>query len=147
MRSCNHSLQGQFSGINQTDFVEKTNLEVSTSHNEHEIIYVIQNKRANLSSISRSGSPNKSKHKKKHDRKPSRIPVRKLVNMMYKNRMRRCRMKALVKWLIPTSSAWHNLLSTRYRKYICHRQIKEWQFWKCPCCAREVCKAVNKKFS
>ena len=45
------------SGINLIDFVEKTNLRVSTSHNEREKIHVNQSKRANVSSILRSRSP------------------------------------------------------------------------------------------
>ena len=133
------------SGINLIDFVEKTDLRVSTRHNEREKNHVNQNKRANLSSISRSRSPNKSKHDKKRDREPSGVPVKKLVNMMFKNRTCRCKIEALVNRLIPKSSAWHNLLSTRYRKNIFHKQIKEWQFWNSPCCARKVCKAVSKK--
>ena len=73
-------------------------------------------------------------HIRKRDREPSRIPVKKLVNLMRKNRKRRCKIKILIKRLIPKSSAWHNLLSTQYRKNAFRRQTNEWRFWKCPCC-------------
>ena len=73
-------------------------------------------------------------HVRKRDREPSRIPVKKLVNLMRKNRKRRYKIELLIKRLIPKSSAWHNLLSTQYRKNAFHRQTNEWRFWKCPCC-------------
>ena len=55
---------------------------------------------------------------------------------MRKNRKRRCKIKVLIKRLIPKSSAWHNLLSTQYRKNAFRRQTNEWRFWKCPCCTK-----------
>ncbi len=55
-------------------------------------------------------------HIRKRDREPSRIPIKKLINLMSKNKKLRRKIKISIKRLIPKSSAWHNLLSTRYRK-------------------------------
>ena len=53
-------------------------------------------------------------------------------------------MEVLIKRLVPKSSTWHKLLSTRYRKDILLKQRNEWQFWKCPCSSRQMHKVLNK---
>ena len=63
---------------------------------------------------------------------------------MFKNKKRRCKIKVLIKRLVPKSSTWHKLLSTRYRKDILLKQRNEWQFWKCPCSSRQMHKVLNK---
>ena len=57
-------------------------------------------------------------HVNTRDREPSRIPMKKLVHSMSKNKKRRHQIKSFIKRLIPKSSALHDLLSTRYRKYV-----------------------------
>ena len=71
-------------------------------------------------------------HVNTRDREPSRIPMKKLVHSMGKNKKRRRKIKSFIKRLIPKSSALHNLLSTRYRKYVSEKlaNINMWQFCK-----------------
>ena len=57
-------------------------------------------------------------HVNTRDCEPSRIPMKKLVHSMGKNKKRRLKIKSCIKRLIPKSSALHDLLSTRYRKYV-----------------------------
>ena len=92
-----------------------------------------------------SRSPNRdSVHIRKRDREPSRIPIKKLINLMSKNKKLRRKIKISIKRLIPKSSAWHNLLSTRYRKNMFERQTNGWLVWKCPCCTRKIHKPTKK---
>jgi endonuclease/exonuclease/phosphatase (EEP) superfamily protein YafD len=63
---------------------------------------------------------------KDRHREASRIPVKKIVNLMRKNKKRRRRLKLLIKHPIPISSFWHNLLSITFRKYVFQRQINTW---------------------
>jgi hypothetical protein len=81
---------------------------------------------------SRSQCIRHSKYARKRDREPSRIPMKKFVHLMTKNKTRRRRIKSLIKQFIPKSSCWHNLLSTRYRKYVIHKPTNTnmWQFRK-----------------
>ncbi len=67
---------------------------------------------------------------KRRDREPSRIPMKKLVYLMSKNKTRRRRIKSLIRRFIPKSSSWHNLLSTRYRKYMIQKPTNTnmWRF-------------------
>ena len=69
-----------------------------------------------------------------------RTPMRKLVNLMSKNKKRRHKIKKLIRQLVPRSSSLHNLLSTRYRKDVSHKQtnVNVWQF-RNPCRARCKC--------
>ena len=83
-------------------------------------------------------------HIRKRDREPSRIPIKKLINLMSKNKKLRRKIKMSIKRLIPESSAWHNLLSTRYRKNVFDRQTNEWRVWKCPCRTRKTHKPTQK---
>ena len=88
-------------------------------------------------------------HVNKRDREPSRIPMKKLVHSMSKNKKRRHKIKSSIRRLIPKSSALHNLLSTRYRKYFSQKltNINMWQFWK-PCRAskmQKVQKSIKKE--
>ena len=93
----------------------------------------------------RSRSRNRdSVHIRKRDREPSRIPIKKLLNLMSKNKKLRRKIKISIKRLIPESSAWHNLLSTRYRKNMFERQTNGWLVWKCPCRTRKVHKRTKK---
>ncbi len=89
----------------------------------------------------------KSVHIRKRDREPSRIPIKKLINLMNKNKKLRRKIKMSIKRLIPESSAWHNLLSTRYRKNVFERQTNEWRVWKCPCRTRKMYKPTKKHSS
>ena len=57
---------------------------------------------------------------------------------MSKNKKLRREIKISIKRLIPKSSAWHNLLSTRYRKNMFERQTNGWLVWKCPCRTRKI---------
>ena len=68
----------------------------------------------------------------RRDCEPSRIPVRKLVYLMSKNKTKRRKIKSLIRRFIPKSSSWHNLLSTRYRKYVIQKPTNTniWQFRK-----------------
>ena len=68
----------------------------------------------NSFSRSRSRSKHFITHVKSRDREPSRIPVKKLVNLMNKNRKSRRVIKRFIKQCIPKSSCFQNLLSTRY---------------------------------
>ena len=56
---------------------------------------------------------------------------------MFKNKNHRCKMKILIKQSVPQSSAWHNFLSTEYRKIVFCRQVNECRFWKSPCYTRK----------
>ncbi len=71
-------------------------------------------------------------HAKRRDRELSRIPMKKLVYLMSKNKTRRRRIKSFIRQFIPESSSWHNLLSTRYRKYVIQKPTNTnmWQFRK-----------------
>jgi hypothetical protein len=124
----------KFSEINQSIYIEPRNIINNETRQavttEYEVLHA-----SSCDYFSRSRLRTKSLiHVRKRDREPSRIPVKKLVNLMRKNRKRRYKIKLLIKRLIPKSSAWHNLLSTQYRKNAFHRQTNEWRFWKCPCC-------------
>ena len=79
-------------------------------------------------------------HVNRRDREPSRIPMKKLVHSMNK-----VKIKSFIKRLIPKSSALHNLLSTRYRKYFSQKltNINMWQFWK-PGRASKMQKCIKK---
>ena len=63
---------------------------------------------------------------------------------MSKNKKLRRKIKMSIKRLIPESSAWHNLLSTRYRKNVFDRQTNEWRVWKYPCRTRKTHKLTKK---
>ncbi len=69
-------------------------------------------------------------HIRKRDREPSRIPMKKLVYLMSKNKTKRRKIKSLIKQLIPKSSSWHNLLSTRYRKCV-FQKLANTNMWQC----------------
>ena len=85
--------------------------------NEHELSHVRQIKYSRPSgNFGRSRSETKGSIYAKRDREPSRIPITKIVHLMAKNKSRRRKIKMFIKTLIPKSSAWHNLLSTLYRK-------------------------------
>ena len=104
---------------------------------ENEILHTEHNyteKQSRTSVGRRSRSRNRDLvHIRKRDREPSRIAIKKLINLMSKNKKLRRKIKMSIKRLIPESSAWHNLLSTRYRKNVFDRQTNEWRVWKCPC--------------
>ena len=85
-------------------------------------------------------------HVNKRDREPSRIPMKKLVHSMSRNKKRRHKIKSFIRRLIPKSSALHNLLSTRYRKYVSEKlaNINMWQFCKL-CRASKMQKYIKGK--
>ena len=85
-------------------------------------------------------------HVNKRDRELSRIPIKKLVHSMSKNKKRRHKIKSFIRQLIPKSSALHNLLSTRYRKYVSEKlaNINMWQFCKL-CRASKMQKFIKRK--
>ena len=85
-------------------------------------------------------------HVNKRDREPSRIPMKKLVHSMSRNEKRRHKIKSFIGRLIPKSSALHNLLSTRYRKYVSEKvaNINMWQFCKL-CRASKMQKCIKRK--
>ena len=85
-------------------------------------------------------------HVNKRDREPSRIPMKKLVHSMSRNKKRRHKIKSFIRRLIPKSSALHNLLSTRYRKYVSEKlaNINMWQFCKL-CRASKMRKYIKRK--
>ena len=66
----------------------------------------------------------------RRDCDPPRIPMNKLVHFMSKNKKKRTKIKRFIRRLIPKSSALHNLLSTRYRKYFSQKltNINIWKF-------------------
>ena len=63
--------------------------------------------------------------------------IKRIVNLIFKNKNRRCKMKILIKRSVPQSSAWHNFLSTEYCKIVFCRQANECRFWKSPCYTRK----------
>ena len=75
-------------------------------------------------------------HVNTRDREPSRIPMKKLIHSMSKNKKRRHKIKSFIRRLIPKSSALHNLLSTKYRKYVSEKlaNVNMWQ-------SRKFCRA------
>ena len=85
-------------------------------------------------------------HVNKRDREPSRIPMKKLVHSMSRNKKRRHKIKSFIRRLIPKSSALHNLLSTRYRKYVSEKlaNINMCQFCKL-CRASKMQKCIKRK--
>ena len=85
-------------------------------------------------------------HVNTRDREPSRIPIKKLIHSMSKKRKRRHKIKSFIRRLIPKSSALHNLLSTRYRKYVSEKlaNINMWQFRKF-CRASKMQKCIKTK--
>ena len=85
-------------------------------------------------------------HVNKRDREPSRISMKKLVHSMSRNKKRRHKIKSFIRRLIPKSSALHNLLSTRYRKYVSEKlaNINMWQFCKL-CRASKMQKCIKRK--
>ncbi len=86
-------------------------------------------------------------HAKRRDREPSRIPMKKLVHLMSKNKTRRRRIKSFIRQFIPESSSWHNLLSTRYRKYVIQKPTNTnmWQFRKPTKFAKKECLKITNK--
>ena len=86
-------------------------------------------------------------HAKRRDREPSRIPMKKLVYLMSKNKTRRHRIKSFIRQFIPESSSWHNLLSTRYRKYVIQKPTNTnmWQFRKPTKFAKKECLKITNK--
>ena len=80
--------------------------------------------------------------------------MKKLVYLMSKNKTRRRRIKNLIRRFIPKSSSWHNLLSTKYRKYVIQkptntnmwRSRKPTKFAKKECLKRNL-KVTNKHTS
>ena len=106
---------------------------ISGTCNEHVPTHAKQNKYSHASDNLRlSRLETKGSMHVKRDREPSRIFVKKIVNLTAKNKSRRRKIKMVIKRVIPKSSAWHNLLSTAYRKIFLHRQTNEWRFWKFP---------------
>ena len=87
-------------------------------------------------------------HAKRRDREPSRILMKKLVHLMIKNKTKRRKIKRFIKQYIPKSSSWHNLLSTRFRKYVSQKttSVNMWQFIK-PCRAIKKTQKFRKKGS
>ena len=57
-------------------------------------------------------------HAKRRDREPSIILMKKLAHLMSKNKTKRHKIKRFIKQYILKSSSSHNLLSTRFRKYV-----------------------------
>ncbi len=88
-------------------------------------------------------------HIRKRDREPSRIPMKKLVYLMSKNNTKRRKIKSLIKRLIPKSSSWHNLLSTRYRKCVIQKlaNTNMWQFRKPTKFAKKECQKGSLKIT
>ncbi len=92
-------------------------------------------------------------HAKRRDCEPSRIPMKKLVYLMSKNKTRRRRIKSFIRRFIPKSSSWHNLLSTRYRKYMIEKPTNTnmWRFPQKPTklkqCLKRSLKITNKHTS
>ena len=74
--------------------------------------------------------------------------MKKLVHLMSKNKTRRRKIKRFIKQYIPKSSSWHNLLSTRFRKYVSQKptNVNMWQFIK-PCRAIKKTQKFVKKGS
>ena len=85
-------------------------------------------------------------HVNTRDREPSRIPMKKLIHYMSKNKKRRHKIKSFIRRLIPKSSALHNLLATRYRKYVSEKlaSINMWQFCKL-CRASKMQKCIKRE--
>ena len=131
-------------------FIEKpTNFRPLHSHNAYTNIlstFTIQTKHLNCHQSNAFNRSSRSRcitrhlvHAKRRDREPSRIPMRMLVNLISKNKKRRHKIKKLIRQLVPHSSSLHNLLSTRYRKDVSHKQtnVNVWQF-RIPCRARKM---------
>ena len=74
--------------------------------------------------------------------------MKKLVHLMRKNKTRRRKIKRFIRQYIPKSSSWHNLLSTKFRKYVSQKptNVNIWQFKK-PCCAIKKTHKLIKKES
>lgn len=66
---------------------------------------------------------------KRRDQEPSRIPLKRIVNVMRKNKARRQKIKFSIKRFIRKSYLWHRLLSIAYRKDIFYPQTN--QFYLC----------------
>ena len=105
----------------------------ATIENENEILHTDHKytEKQSRTSDNFGSRPSRSRnrdsvHIRKRDRELSRIPIKKLINLMSKNKKLRFKIKISLKRLIPESSAWHNLLSTRYRKNVFERQTNEW---------------------
>jgi hypothetical protein len=79
--------------INHSVFIEKHNHKVVSSDHECELLHVVnKNKNDSLcDNFARSRSQTKNKHVRKCDQEPSRIPIKKLLNLMYKNKKRHCK--------------------------------------------------------
>ena len=125
---CVHESQGDFGNIkSKVNETSHNHFITSPPESNHTVYANIKSQRLFTLSVqtqcvafNRSRAQTRSHliHAKKRDREPSRIPMKKLVHLMSKNKKRRRKIKSLIKQLIPKSSSWHNLLSTRYRKHI-----------------------------